>query len=82
MSIIKLIIYLNINMFEKDSCNTSKDNEIVVPEFVISRRECKHTLPIKKLVGTNKLGADHLIPGGRLWFFCKKKIVQQISENK
>ena len=29
------------------------------------------------------LGADHLISGGGgLWFFVKKKIVQQIFENK
>ena len=28
------------------------------------------------------LGADHFIPGGGRWFFCEKKIVQQILENK
>ena len=28
------------------------------------------------------LGADHLIPGGGYGFFVKKKIVQQILENK
>ena len=29
------------------------------------------------------LGADHLIPGGWLWFFfCEKKYVQQKMKNK
>ena len=28
------------------------------------------------------LGADHLIPGGGVWFFVKKKFVQQKMENK
>ena len=27
------------------------------------------------------LGADHLTPGGGLWFFGEKKIVQQLMEN-
>ena len=34
------------------------------------------------IISVVQLGADHLIPGGGLWFFCEKKILQQILENK